>query len=491
MNVKRRRFLSRSLRKEGIVYYHTAWWVRRWAGVCTCLGWERHGYCSHVRKVLRVNDKEKTRALILSPPVNLPSHGEITIMRELAMNFQNMQGQAIPGTIKTPEQAFAVIATGRALGMDAATAFRMIFLVDGRTALLAEGLRAVAMSRDPSLVLGWPEVSADKCTVTLSRSRLPQPITMTISIDQVPAKLKKKDNWTTYPMEMLIAYASRRVIALGAPDLINIAPTTVSEAEEMLALPQGADYIDAVATPAADLNPAPLVEIDKDGNVVKKAASEADGIAATVEDDLERSPPAEPPTEPHQPPPEPPQPPQEPAQAPLVPATDDESLEASAPPEPSTATPPSSDGIVRGPPVTQTPAQGPPPAPAQEERPAPPIGEEKPDPRNEPPDRFKEAAAPVYRRARELGITKMDELYAWLGIANDCGMPLVRYWFEKAERGGLALDTAATLAVACIEQVAAELKEKNASILQAVGAVDPVGQLNHLTAAGTPAKAEA
>ena len=105
-------------------------------------------------------------------------------------------------------------------------------------------------------------------------------------------------------------------------------------------------------------------------------------------------------------------------------------------------------------------------------------------------ERAKIAAAPLYRKAKELNMTKMAVLHDWLGLKSDCADPLLRYWFEKADQGGLALETAGELGAACLDQVAAEIKGKNASIMQAVATVDPVGQLNHLVASGAPVEAQ-
>ena len=88
-------------------------------------------------------------------------------------------------------------------------------------------------------------------------------------------------------------------------------------------------------------------------------------------------------------------------------------------------------------------------------------------------------------------MTKMAVLYDWLGLKNDCADPLLRYWFEKADAGGLALETAGELGAGCLVSVARELKDNNASIMQAVATIDPVGQLNHLVANGAPAGAQA
>jgi hypothetical protein len=103
----------------------------------------------------------------------LPTPAIFDMMTKIAATVMKSGAGMVPDNIKTPEAALAVMLAGYELGFPPFAALRQVFIVNGKTALMSEGLLALLKQRDPSLDVEWHESSAAGAEATLWRSGRP------------------------------------------------------------------------------------------------------------------------------------------------------------------------------------------------------------------------------------------------------------------------------------------------------------------------------
>lgn len=181
----------------------------------------------------------------------------------------------LPRSVSTPEAAFAIIATGRELGLTAMQSLRTIHVIEGKPTLSADLVAALVKSRRDICTFFMLVESTDRVArYRTQRVGEPEPTTMAFTIEEAQrAGVASKDNWKKYPAAMLrarcITALARAVypdLAMGIYDEDEIEPLPVAEAQrwvpEAPATPPAPDAaifgalceaIDAAET-AADLN---------------------------------------------------------------------------------------------------------------------------------------------------------------------------------------------------------------------------------------------
>ena len=146
----------------------------------------------------------------------------------------------LPRSIATPEAAFAIIATGRELGMTAMQSLRSIHVIEGKPTLSADLIAALVKSRpDICKYFMLVESTATCATYETLRNGDPRPTVMSFTINEAQgAGLTGKDNWRKYPAAMLRARAitalARSVypdLALGIYDEDELEPVTMGPAQ--------------------------------------------------------------------------------------------------------------------------------------------------------------------------------------------------------------------------------------------------------------------
>jgi hypothetical protein len=112
----------------------------------------------------------------------------------------------LPAHIKTPEQAVAVMLTGRELGIPTMTALRTIAVIQGKPTLAAE-LMAALIERDYGpLALRVEETNDSGCVVSYWKPGWPDRKSYAFTIDQARAAgLAGSDVWKKYPAALLRA----------------------------------------------------------------------------------------------------------------------------------------------------------------------------------------------------------------------------------------------------------------------------------------------
>ncbi len=152
----------------------------------------------------------------------------------------------LPKSVNTPEAAFAIIATGRELGMSAMQSLRSIHVIEGKPTLSADLVAALVKSRgDVCKYFMLVVSSATVATYETLRVGDPKPTTMSFTIEDAQrAGLTGKDNWRKYPAAMLrarcITALARAVypdLAMGIYDEDELGPVAVEEAQRWVPEP--------------------------------------------------------------------------------------------------------------------------------------------------------------------------------------------------------------------------------------------------------------
>lgn len=149
----------------------------------------------------------------------------------------------LPRSVQTPEAAFAIIATGRELGLTAMQSLRTIHVIEGKPTLSADLIAALVKSRRDVCQFFMLVESTDRVArYKTQRVGEPEPTVMSFSIEDAQrAGVTGKDNWKKYPAAMLrarcITALSRAVypdLAMGIydPDELADAPIAPPQAYE-------------------------------------------------------------------------------------------------------------------------------------------------------------------------------------------------------------------------------------------------------------------
>jgi hypothetical protein len=210
---------------------------------CSCLGWTTHGRCKHVDALLKERqmtdengqntavavreDSGPPEPMALTIPArSLPTEQELRVMSKIALVLVKARGHSVPKEIDSPSKAAAVLLAGWELGVKPMTAFRHIFVVNGRTEPDSQVMMGLVRAKDATAEFIFHEYTEERCEVELRR-RGKSVVTVTYTIEDArrSGQLKKEDTWGKYPRDMLAWAAVKRACRLGAPDLINAIPS--------------------------------------------------------------------------------------------------------------------------------------------------------------------------------------------------------------------------------------------------------------------------
>lgn len=168
-----------------------------------------------------------------------------------------VESKLLPRGVATPQAAFAIIATGRELGMTAMQSLRSIHVIEGKPTLSADLIAALCKSRcDVCSYFMLVESTTTSATYETQRVGDPKPTTMSFTMeDATRAGLQGKDNWRKYPAAMLrarcITALARAVypdLAMGIYDEDELSPIEVPEDRRVWVEPETpprTDVIDA------------------------------------------------------------------------------------------------------------------------------------------------------------------------------------------------------------------------------------------------------
>lgn len=217
--------------------------------VCNCLGY-LSGKCKHEWRVRQManpetdtpateaegTEPEQTTAVAIRgqavadlAPVEvhvvqamMPTRDEVAVMNMLASSVAGARGHAVPAAIDSPHKAFAVMLAGWELGIRPMTAFRHLFVVNGKVDVDGQAMMGIVTAKDPSARFYFEVADAQRCKVRLTRAGRP-PVTVEYTVEDAEKSGQKGKSgpWVQYTRDMLVWAAVKRLCRLGAPELIN------------------------------------------------------------------------------------------------------------------------------------------------------------------------------------------------------------------------------------------------------------------------------
>lgn len=230
------------------------------------------------------------------PTALLPSRGDLEAMALIAGQAVKATGM-IPASVKTKEQALAILLAGWELGLRPMTALRHCYVVNGKTEIETRAMVGIIRARDPRIQFEWPEYTREAVTCVLSRPG--QPVTkVRYTVEDAKASGQYKEGvWSKYTRDMLYAAATKRACRLACPDLINaIEGAMQTEAEAVsLTMPDAQVRVLDQSEPheaeeqAAGIPATAYNEGDEGALSVEVEVPSTESIQQTILDDIKRA----------------------------------------------------------------------------------------------------------------------------------------------------------------------------------------------------------
>ena len=144
-----------------------------------------------------------------------------SIDEALSVSKLLVSSRLLPRSIATPEAAFAVIVTGRELGLSAMQSLRAIHIVEGKPTLSADLMVALVKRSEACLFFRLVESTAERALYETHRRGDPSPTKLGFTIEEAKAAgVTAKDNWRKYPGAMLRARCAAALARAVYPDLV-------------------------------------------------------------------------------------------------------------------------------------------------------------------------------------------------------------------------------------------------------------------------------
>ena len=210
-----------------------------------------------------------------------------TLSEALHVSGVLVASRLLPRSIQTPEAAFAVIATGRELGLSAMQALRAIHIVEGKPTLSADLMVALVKRSPECSFFRLVESTAERATYETLRRGEPSPTRLGYTIEEAKASgAATKDNWRKYPAAMLRARAASSLARAVYPDLVLgvYDPDELDGVRDVTPLPVAVP----VAVPAPATVPVPVAT-----QPARRANRKAEPVPAAVVDVVDVEPVAE------------------------------------------------------------------------------------------------------------------------------------------------------------------------------------------------------
>jgi hypothetical protein len=146
----------------------------------------------------------------------LPKEDEFSRMVRMAELYA--KSGILPKGINNMAAAALVIEQGYELGIPPAAALRTISLIEGKPTLDASMQRALIFRDHGDDALRFVETDATHCVIEYKRRGWAEHARYTLTMAEIPAKLRSKDNWQSYPANMLRARATTFVAVMAFSD---------------------------------------------------------------------------------------------------------------------------------------------------------------------------------------------------------------------------------------------------------------------------------
>lgn len=269
--------------------FHRIDWTLDGELLCNCeAGSFKQAECWAVQQVRKeVMTATETRDVVpvqLNPRTALlPSERDMKLIdRAAAMVFAG--AVALPKELNTPEKVGAVMLYGLELGLAPMSALRHLYIVNGKVQPSTEVMAGLLLSRHPSVRLKVDELNDQRCVMRLIWPERDVNDTYIVTWEDIKrAKLDGGEVAQKYPQDRLRYHATKRLLRIYAPDVIN-------------GLDAGAPLIDPAAATDADdqiddaelWNPGEVIDaeskvVDADG-VVESVPTASDEQVATIKE---------------------------------------------------------------------------------------------------------------------------------------------------------------------------------------------------------------
>jgi hypothetical protein len=203
----------------------------------------------------------------------------------------------LPRSVGTPEAAFAIIATGRELGLTAMQSLRTIHVIEGKPTLSADLVAALVKSRRDICTYFMLVESTDRVArYETQRVGEPKPTVMAFTIEEAQrAGVSTKDNWKKYPAAMLrarcITALARAVypdLAMGVYDEDELEPLPAPATERWVAEPPAKPRVDSSALMTSFFDRIDAAESGAELNKVASGSMKALKDGVITDADLDR-----------------------------------------------------------------------------------------------------------------------------------------------------------------------------------------------------------
>ncbi len=216
---------------------------------CNCPGYTNYHHCKHQQGVERIMAEEHNGTTALAqrsdaPPIDLvvgpaptavlPDRETLALIDYISGTVMRAGGGMVPESIKTKEQAAAIMLAGWEMGLRPMTSLRHVYLVRGKTQLEARAMMGVVRAADPRIRFQVTEYTQQAVTIQMHRPGQPQATEVRYTVDDAKksGQYAKGGPWASYTRDMLYAAAAARVCRIGAPDLINAIDSRMPTVEE-------------------------------------------------------------------------------------------------------------------------------------------------------------------------------------------------------------------------------------------------------------------
>ena len=260
--------------------------------------------------------------------VLMPNQSEWSLMLDMAA--QLVPTGFLPTTIRTPQQAVAIMLKGRELGVPPMYALSNIVIVNGKPSISAEMMLALVYRDHGKKATRIKHSDDTQCTMEYRLEGWPDVSSYTFSIDQAKkAGLLSNQTWTKYPAAMLRARCISAVARMAFPEsiagmyspgelgedvtvtddgvVLSIAPATVDrttgEVTDTPAIPSGMDqqrvwntanaalqaWADEIGITRDDIhNAAVALSKGKHASIGDMSAAQLDGLKSRLQDAYNR-----------------------------------------------------------------------------------------------------------------------------------------------------------------------------------------------------------
>ena len=156
--------------------------------------------------------------------------------------------------VKDVNQALMISMSGKDLGLSYTQALRAFHIINGRPAMSADGMVAIALGHpDICEYFITTETTSERCTVETKRKNSPKAQSLTFTMADAKAAGLASPNWSKYPAAMLRARAKSALARDVYPDLLMglYDPDEVADHAPEPAAPQVIAHTPTAANPPA------------------------------------------------------------------------------------------------------------------------------------------------------------------------------------------------------------------------------------------------